>query len=164
MSIDLREFSDQRLADVRDRWLAIAGEDEFQVELSPFFAWCATHVQPKTGDSHALELFNAKTGETDAIVEIVNAREGKLHKLLKLIVSPRLWDIDANRDEVVSLYASAFSSVIDNGIMEGVNDIKIYGRNDLMRSILRSLHAHWPQDGFGATVKFEGRWLTFTFN
>lgn len=160
----IRKFTTDRLETVRQRWEGIAGEDEFALELSGLFQWCSTHVEPSDGDSQALELYSIDADKCDAIVEIVNGRKGKLSKLLKLFPSPSYWDATDRYPEVVALYAHTFALVIREGLVKGAQDVKLYGRNELMLSILRSLHAHWRTEQTGTTASFSGRWLTITFN
>ena len=155
-----REFTPARLSETRQRWRGIAGDDEFDIELAGLFDWCEGHLQPMAGDSQAWELHNADSGECDAILEMVDSRKGALTKLLKLFLTPRMWDVEANREAVISLYIDAFVEAIMNGALKGAKDVKLYGRNDLMLSLLRSIHAHWQVKGTNA--HFEGRFLTIS--
>lgn len=156
----IRQFTPERLEQVRKRWREIAGDDEFDIEFMGLFDWCQTHIKPSEGDSQAWELYNTDTSGCDAIIDMVDSRKGTLSKLLKLFLSPVFWDVESKREEVISLYIDAFVEVIKNGAVKGAKDVKLYGRNDLMLSLLRSIHAHWCVDG--ANASFQGRFLTIS--
>lgn len=157
---ELRQMDTNRLNEIKNRWRGIAGEDEFDIEFAGLFEWCSSHLEPKEGDSQAWELYNTDTAASDAIVELVDSSKGKLTKLLKLFLSPVFWDVEAKREEVISLHIDAFVEVIKNGVLRGAKDVKLYGRNDLMLSLLRSIHAHWKVEGTNA--HFQGRFLTIS--
>jgi len=156
----LRQIDTHRLDEIRNRWRGIAGEDEFDIEFAGLFQWCSTHLIPQEGDSQAWELHNTDNAECDAIVELVDSKRGALTKLLKLFLSPVFWDVEARREEVISLHIDAFVEVIKNGVLRGAKDVKLYGRNDLTLSLLRSIHAHWKVEGTNA--HFQGRFLTIS--
>lgn len=156
----IREFTTERFEEVKERWRGHAGEDEFEIELSGFFDWCVAHLTKVDGDSQAFELYNTDTDACDAIIEMVDSRKGKLTKLLKLLLSPEYWDVEKNRDQLISLYIDAFVEAIKDGALKGAKDVKLYGRNDLMLSLLRSIHAHWQVEGTSA--HFQGRFLTIS--
>lgn len=158
----IREFTKARLSQVRAQWKSVAGEDEFELELGGFFDWCEDHISPCDGDSQAWELYAEKTDSCDAIVELVDSRKGELTKMLKLFVTPEMWDVEAHRSRIVSLYVDCFTQVIAKGILQGTKNVKLYGRNDLMFSILRSLHAAWPAEETRTQAEVNGRWLTIT--
>lgn len=162
MKHEIREFTTDRLKEVRQRWGQIAGSEEFAIELAPFFEWCEAHITQRSGDSHACELYNASTDSCDAIIELVNSPDVKMTKLLKLFVSPELWDVDDKRDQIVELYVNAFIKVIEAGLVKGTKNVKLYGRTGLMLSILHSIHATWPAKQTGTQASFKGRWLTIT--
>lgn len=161
-SHQIRKFTPERLHAVRSAWNTLAGDDEFEIELAPFFDWCETHIDQHGGDSHACELHNTLTGACDAIIELVDSPQAKLSKLLKLFISPEMWDVDDKREQVVNLYVNAFIQVIDNGWIKGSKHIKLYGRTSLMLSILHTIHAQWPAASTRSTATFQGRWLTIT--
>jgi len=157
---EIRQFTRERLEEVRQRWRGIAGDDEFDIEFMSLFEWCETHIEPSEGDSQAWELYNTDTSGCDAIIDMVDSKKGTLSKLLKLFLSPVFWDVESKRDQVISLYIDAFVEVIKNGAIKGAQDVKLYGRNDLMLSLLRSIHAHWHVPG--TTASFQGRFLTIS--
>lgn len=161
---ELLSFSADRLGEVAGEWKAIAGEDEFKVELAAAFEWCESHLQHKEGDAHALELFNVTRGVTDGILEVVNADRGALTKLLKLWVSPTFWAIDpADRDlleRAIELYAAAHVEVIAKAVGGGCEEVKIYGRTDTMLGVLKRIQAIWPSDKTGWSASMQGRWLS----
>lgn len=162
----LREFSPERLELVRQQWVDVAGEDEFEVELSTTFGWCTTHLSPQAGDSQAFELYNPELDHTEAILELVDSRKGA--KLLKLIVSPKYWparwsgDAAALAEELVRLHAAAFVEVIRQGMNREAPVVKIYGRSKLMLAVLEELRNQWPNVNSGSTATMEGRWLAIS--
>lgn len=160
----IREFTAERLAEVRRQWAGLAGDDEFAIEMAGLFDWCATHIKKQDGDSQAWELYNQDSDRCDAIVEIVDSHHGSLSKLLKLFLTPELWDADDKREQIRALHLDAYTEVIRSGVHRGAKDVKLYGRTDLMLSILRSIHAHWPAEETGAQASFKGRWLTITLS
>lgn len=160
----VREFDATRLAQVKHAWKGLAGDDEFALELAGLFVWSEAHIAPQSGDSRAWELYNKDNARCDAIVELVDGHDGKLTKLLKLFLSPEFWDIDAHYDRVASIYIDTFIAVIQQGLISGTRDVKLYGRSPMMLSILRSIHAAWPEREVGAKAAFHGRWLTITLD
>lgn len=161
-SHQIRKFTPERLHEVRNAWNSLAGEDEFEIELAPFFDWCQTHIEQHSGDSHACELHNIHTGNCDAIIELVDSPHAKLSKLLKLFISPEMWNVDDKREQVVNLYVNAFIQVIGDGWVKGAKHVKLYARTSLMLSILHTIHAKWPAERTKSTATFQGRWLTLT--
>ena len=159
---EIRGFTKSSLTAVENRWRGLAGEDEFASELAGFFQWCHTHIAPKAGDSQAHGLFNKEDESCDAIIELVETTTlGGKTKLLKLITSPHFWQsIDLDRERLITLYTWTFTLVIAKGILGKAKDVKLYARDDLMLSFLRSLHAHW--DVPGTKAEFQGRFLTVT--
>ncbi len=161
----LVKFTPESFAHTKAAWEAIAGADAFDVEFSAFFDWAGAHLVAKAHDSVALCLSNNDVGGlVDAIVEVVDSREGALSKLLKIIPSPLFWDVNNARDEIVNLYTEVFFQVIltaGNGAI-GQRKVKLYGRDDDMMSILRSIHSHWAIPN--TSVDFEGRFLAITLN
>lgn len=143
-------------------WEDIAGGDAFDLELSPVFSWVETHMDVAPNDSVALCLWNNDSKRTDAVVEIVDSRKGKLSKLLKVIPSPRFWDVNNVRGEIIQLYTEAFFNVITAGGFGSSRVVKLYGRDDEMMSILRSIHAAWTVSN--STAEFEGRFLAISLN
>lgn len=161
----LRPFTPERLDVVRQRWRSLSGEDEFEVEMAAFFGWCNAHINPQDGDSQALELHDPARDETDAILEIVEGKRGTMSKLLKLFVSPEFWsaeDSQQMRIQIVELHVAAFSQVINAGIAKGAREVKIYGRSNLMLSILKALQAQWPSEQTGWDAAMAGRWLAIS--
>lgn len=161
----LRQLTPERLDVVRDRWRALSGEDEFEVEMAALFDWCGTHIAPQDGDSQALELYDRDRDETDAILEIVEGKRGAMSKLLKLFVGPHFWLAEDNqqmRVQIVELHVAAFSQVINAGIAKGAREVKIYGRSNLMLSILKALQAQWPSEQTGWDAAMAGRWLAIS--
>lgn len=157
-------FTAESLATARGAWEAIAGTDAFDVEYSTFFDWAGSHIVAKEHDSQAFNLSNNDAGgRTDAIVEVVASRKGALSKLLKVIPSPQFWDVSNSRQEIITLYVEVFFQVIvSRGLNGEKRTVKLYGRDDDMMSILRSIHSHWALPNTSAD--FEGRFLTITTN
>ena len=162
----MRELNEQRVDIILEEWRNIAGEDEFSLELEPMFDWCRSHTEQKDGDSRAWELYDPKSDECCAIVEIVDSRRGGLSKLLKLFVTPQFWDMDNNRKCVIEIYMATFFEVTKKGILVGAERVKLYGRTDLMLSILTSIHARSMEASWPKNIKagIEGRWLTLSFS
>lgn len=158
----LQNFSTETIKSTRDHWQAFLDDDAFELELAPTFDWVENHVEPKDGDSIALRLENSDSGKTDAIVEIVTSRKGQMHKMLKIIPSPKFWDVDNHRKEIVDLYVDVFLNVLTYGGFKSDHKVKIYGRDAEMMSILKSIHSIWSIKG--SRADFEGRFLTITWN
>lgn len=161
----LREFTADRLSTVEQDWRQLAGDDEFDSELSPMFGWCASHINHQDGDSQALELFDPVREKADAILEVVNTRQGRMTKLLKLYISPEFWgaeDDDNLLDQIAELHGSAYAEVLVTGIAQGVREVKIYGRTNLMLDLLRRVHMHWNPVAAGWSTKMQGRWLAIS--
>jgi hypothetical protein len=112
-----------------------------------------------------MELYGPHSGETPAILEMVNGRRGALSKLLKLHLSPKYWDVDAKlREELIAVYAAVFINVISAGIDSGVEEIKIYGRDEPMFGILKRLEETWKAGDTGWGASIQGRWLAISKN
>jgi hypothetical protein len=155
-------FDQPSFLDARRKWEALAGEDAFDLEFSPLFDWARNHLLQQDGDSIALNLHNNDTLSTDAIVEVVSSRKGAMSKLLKVIPSPKFWDINNSRADIITLYTEVFFEVITREGFGASRKVKLYGRDDEMMSILRSIHGIWAIENTKA--EFEGRFLTFTLN
>lgn len=157
----LQILNTERLAVIEQEWIELAGEDEFAVELEVFFRWARTHCEKTDGDGYALELRDDDAGHCAAILEVVESRRGALTKLLKLYISPQYWEFSTieERLEIINMHASAYTELIALGIDSGAEDVKIYGRTDLMLSILKSLQEIWPSSDTGTVAVVEGRWL-----
>jgi hypothetical protein len=159
---ELIPFDQTSLHDARSKWEAIAGEDAFDLEFSGFFEWAEKHLAQVEGDSIALNLHNNDALRTDAIVEVVSSRKGQMSKLLKVIPSPMFWDVNNSRADIVTLYTEVFFNVLTRQGFGSSRTVKLYGRDDEMMSILRSIHSLWSIPNTKA--EFEGRFLTFTLN
>lgn len=158
----LRPFTAQRLAEVASRWTAIAGQEEFEVELGTFFDWCGAHLEHREGDGYALELYNVTQAKTDAILDVNQGRWGTMTKLLKMHLSPEFWPIDAVSEQVIKTHAGAYAAFIVQGLGNGVEEVKIYGRSDVSVTMLTSLQEVWPRYDTGSVAKMQGRWLSIT--
>lgn len=158
---NLVNFTNETLEETRKNWESIIDEDAFELEFGTAFTWASQHIQSVEGDSVALRLHNTDSDRTDAIVEIVSSRKGAMNKLLKVIPSPKFWDVNNQRDEIVSLYTEAFFKVITMAGFKPSNKVKIYGRDDEMLSILRSIQNIWNIKG--SKVDFEGRFFAITW-
>lgn len=161
----LTTFTSDQYTSAKAAWENFAGgADVFDVELAPFFCWVETHISPCDGDSVALQLVNKVADDrVDAIVEVVDSRRGVLSKLLKIVVSPQFWNVSDCRDQIIEIYKEIFTQfATSNTQVARQRKVKIYGRDDDMMSILRSLHSHWSVPNTSAD--FEGRFLAITFN
>lgn len=172
----LRKFTPEILAATAEDWKTIAGEDEFQAELSTLFDWCGSHLEHRDGDAFALDLYDPDTNHTGAILEIVRTKQDSLTKLLKLYPSPEFWNADSDpvlRDALGRLYAEAFVAVIGDGIgttdpsvigsgETEINEIKIFGRTNSMYELLRNVATLWSSSLSGWDARMEGRWLALS--
>lgn len=155
-------FTQESLSAAKCCWEQITGEDAFDLELLGVFDWAATHLQQTDGDSVAFNLWNQVASRTDAIVEVVTSRNGAMTKLLKIIPSPEFWDINNSRKEIVKIYTEIFYHVITKDGFDRQRKVKLYGRDDDMMSILRSIHSIWSFSN--SKAEFEGRFLAITVN
>jgi hypothetical protein len=155
-------FTEDSLKDAYKKWEAIVGEDAFDLEFSPLFDWAGKHIHETAGDSQAFNLSNNDAARTDAIVEVVTSRKGLMTKLLKIVPSPQFWDINNSRNEIIQVYTEVFFNVITKRGTDQSRKVKLYGRDDEMMSILRSLHSVWAIPN--STAEFEGRFLTIALN
>ena len=153
-------FTADSLAEARAAWEGIVGSDAFDLEFSAVFSWVDAHLEAMDNDSVARCLWNNDVARVDAIVEIVGSRKGKLSKLLKVIPSPHFLDVNNLRAEIVQLYMEVFFNVIVEGGFGTPRKVKLYGRDDEMMSILRSIHVHWAIQN--STAEFEGRFLSIS--
>lgn len=158
----LIKFTSDSLVETKAAWEAFAGADAFDLEFSAAFEWTQAHVNEQPNDSMALCLFNTDAQRTDAIIEVVDSRKGTLTKLLKIIPTPMFWDVNNSRTEIIQLYTEAFFNVITHGGFGKSRTVKLYGRDDEMMSLLRSIHSHWAIAD--TSIEFQGRFLTITIN
>ncbi len=161
-SFKLRPFTAERLVEVASRWTDLAGQEEFEVELGTFFDWCGAHLEHKEGDGYALELYNVTKGKTDAILDVNQGRWGTMTKLIKMHLSPEFWPIDTVSDDVVKTHAGAYATFISQGLGDGVNEVKIYGRSNVSVTMLTTLQKLWPNYNTGSVATMQGRWLSIT--
>lgn len=159
---ELRNFTAERLAQVAEDWTGFAGQDEFEVEMGSFFEWCGTHLEHRDGDGYALELYNVTQSKTDAILDVSQVRWGTMTKLLKMHLSPEFWPVDSLAEEVLKTHAGAYATFIVSNLSDGVEEVKIYGRTNLMLSMLTTLEKYWPNYNTGSAAKMAGRWLSIT--
>lgn len=155
----LRPVTVASLATIASDWETIGGAEEFQIELASAFEFARTHLD------EVLDLYDTKEGRTDALVEIVRSDRASMSKLLKLWVSPEFWQISSDelRDRLVELHASSFALVIDHGMNNNMDTVKLYGRTDAMMDVLRTLSAVWDTLGTtGWSSRLDGRWLAIT--
>lgn len=158
---ELLNFSAETLIATQQSWAALVDEDEFEVELSPAFEWAETHMNHTDGDSVALQMLNVESKTTDAIIEVVTSRKAQMIKMLKVIPSPDFWDVSNRRKQIIDLYIGVFMSVITSSGFKSNRKVKIYGRDDAMMSILRSIHSTWSVEK--SKADFEGRFLAITW-
>jgi hypothetical protein len=158
---ELLDFSSETLELTRQSWLEMLDEDVFESELSPAFEWAGMHMKHIDGDSVALQMLDTESKMAVAIVEVVTSRKGQMFKMLKVIPSPAFWDVDNCRKEIIDLYIGVFMNVITSNGFKSNHKVKIYGRDDAMLSILRSIHSMWPV-GKGK-ADFEGRFFAITW-
>lgn len=154
----LRPVTTESLETIAADWEHISGSEEFQIELASAFEFARTHLD------EVLDLYDTEEGRTDAIVEIVRSDRASMSKLLKLWVSPEFWEISSTglRDRLVELHASSFVLVIDHGMNNNMDTVKIYGRTDAMMDVLRSLSVVWDTFKTGWSSRLDGRWLSIT--
>lgn len=158
----LENFSTETLEATRSHWTALVDADAFDIELEPFFGWASNHIVYKDGDSVAFALRNNDTTFVDAIVELVESKGGNMHKMLKVVPSPAFWNLSSMRDDLIGLYVETFFEIVKKVGFKASRKIKIYGRNDEMMSLLRSIHATWAVPE--SKAEFEGRFLAITWS
>lgn len=161
---ELRPLSNQRLDELAQEWSRF-DDEAFEVELAAVFAWARAHLTPKENNSHAVELYSHDTETAHAIIELVNSKRGALSKMLKLWISPELWgqtEDDAKR--IIEMHAAAFVKVIAHSSSnDAVQEIKIYGRTNVMLDMLSRVRDVWnDQADTGWTAKMAGRWLAIS--
>lgn len=162
----------ERLAAIRSSWEEIAGPDEFAVELSRTFDSLEQQIKTAGDTSPYSEVFDSFAGETMAILELYNTRQGTLTKLLTVHLNPRFWgapETDESREALIDVYATSITLVITLGFStapDGIREIKMFGRSNRMHEILRSIAGHWRNmtaDSLAnSTAAMEGRWLKIT--
>lgn len=163
MTYEIREFTPQRLLNVRSQWEQIAGPDEFAVELAVTFDWAESHLSPATGSSQALELLDIESQDTHAILELIDGKRGQLTKLLTMYASPIFWNVRPDdTNDVVRLYSGAIKGVVPNEMADDedskVNEVRIYGREPQLLTVIQTVQQFWLHDSdWQATM--EGRWL-----
>lgn len=154
---ELRPFTEARLDAVADEWALIGGQDEFEVELGTVFAYHRDHL-----DS-TFELFNITRSKTDALLDVVPPRIGaQTTKLLRIYMSPEFWPVDTVTRALLKTHISAYSEFIVTGLSNGVNEVKIYGRNDVALDMLTRMQAAWLTYVTGSVANMQGRWLSIT--
>lgn len=158
----LENFTAESLEETKVHWSGLVEADAFDVEMGPFFGWATSHITVKEGDSVAFALRNNDTSHVDAIAEVVESKGGNMHKMLKIVPSPQFWDLSKMRQDLLNLYIETFFHIIQKVGFKSSRKIKIYGRNDEMMSLLRSLHAVWGVPN--SKAEFEGRFLAITWS
>lgn len=159
---ELRPFTAERLVEVTSRWTDIAGQEEFEVELGGLFSWCSTHLEHRDGDGYALELYNVTKDKTDAILDVSQGKWGTMTKLLKMYVSPEFWPADEKTPALLATHAGAYTAFIYQGLGDGVREVKIYGRTEVMLTMLTTLQEMWSSFDTGSAATMQGRWLSIT--
>jgi len=160
--LTIKPFTAADLSTVAYDWVDRAGSDEFEVELSAVFEWCADHLVPLPGTGHAMQVYNTKHGRTQAILEMVDGKMGTMSKLLKIWVSPEFWPADRDpsvRTGFKELYAGILVNVIGDGMSKGTEEIRIYGRTEALLTILSALQSEWGVLNSPMSATMEGRWF-----
>ena len=157
----LMTFSEESFAAAMASWRALTDEDVFELECAPIFAWAKDHLTRQQEGAFFLDLHNTDRDKTDALVEVISGKKGRLSKMLKVFLPPPLWPTESRKD-VIEIYTAVFFCMIEEKLFTENGVVKLYGRNDEMVSILRSIHAMWSIKG--TTAEFEGRFLTITIN
>lgn len=163
---ELRKLTRFQLKTIETQWREVSGAEEFEVELGAIFERYHAEVANGGGDGYSMELFNGTTGMSDAILEMVSGKRGAVTKLLTLRLGPHFWNSSqdiAGRKAVLDAYAGAYVHVIAQGIISSdVDEVKIYGRNDVMLDILTRLGDLWDSETLGWNANVAGRWLVIS--
>lgn len=173
MAAKIRQLSPERLDEIRTLWEEIAGEDTFLVELGGLFDTVSRSLQAE-GEAAPYHELVSPEGEALALLELFDTKQGKLTKLLTFHHSPATWSEDAPSmaRDLASVYIDAFTEVItlarekwQSRSQTSIHEVKIYGRNDAMLTMLQTIHALWPKLDYAAeaSTAVEGRWLRVTF-
>lgn len=164
------EISDELLEATEQAWKLTAGADEFASEYLVLFEWLRSHRKyaSDTGESVGYALLEEDLKVASAFFEVVSTTgRGGLTKLLKVYITPQLWNISDHQREVVKIYSECIKSVVRISRDNHCRNIKIYGRSDAMLSLLRSIHVALQEEldkkpESGLSVSIEGRWLVFS--
>jgi hypothetical protein len=165
VSYELNQFTKSNLAATKSRWQSVAGKDEFASEYTVLFDWVNTHKDYSAlkADSLAYGLFAPKSRYASAIVDVVSSKKGKrgITKLLKVYVTPELWDVTTHQSQIIDIFAGAIFGTIDLSVKISSDTVKLYGRSDELLSLLHSLHIHLNRSPklMSTTVTMQGRWL-----
>lgn len=168
MGFVLEAVETGRLLIVEDQWRSAGGDDEFAVEVGEKFQAAHRDLSEPASTSRYLEVRDEESGETHAILDMIDARRISTTKLLSIWTSPRYWDGSQSATElkqaVIGLYSRAFIMLLDEttGSSSTVDVIKLYGRADEMFTILATLNEVWGGDLEGWSSEIQGRWLVLT--
>lgn len=156
-----------QLAQIKESWEAQAGADEFEVEMARAFEGIERDMG-REGSGASYRVL-CQDDDCKAVLELTDTRRGAMTKLLSLYLSPDLWNAAEKVEELQEVYVMAVTYVIRLGELrarDAQHDVKIYGRDDALLSILQTIHDKWDSIGqnldANSTVKMEGRWLRVT--
>lgn len=157
----LKEISVADVNDVQQAWRKDLGdEDVFALELEGMFRWCLDHTSQKQGDSRAHGMYT-DNGVCHAIVEIVDTPETGTTKMLRLNLSPSLWNTADHLLDAANLYACAAYEVIKRGGQQGTPRVRLYARDELLYKVLHLVHdVLQKEEQTTIRSEFQGRWLS----
>lgn len=169
---DLRPVTLERLDEAEASWRASMGDDLFDMEFAQPYGYARQAAREEVtlsslDSANYSELVNLSSGETVALVDLVQAHQGRQMKLLHFHFGPQLWDYDAGtagtvpdrpRDALIAIMAHLLEHARSSATITGV---RVYGRSEEHHRILTQVAKSWPSSGGVWRAAMKGRWLEF---
>ncbi|QZY83662.1 hypothetical protein K7G68_08860 [Micrococcus luteus] len=167
---ELRPLTTERLSTVEASWRASMGDDLFDSEFRPVFAYAERAIaglvaSSSLDDSLYSELVETATGETAGLVDLLHVQQGRQMKVLNFHFGPQLWDyqgghgnMTGTRDAMTATLLHLLGLASSGATMSGV---KVYGRSDEHHAILTKVASYWPNVDNTWSASMHGRWLVF---
>ena len=149
-------------------WKQAAGTDEFNSELKIPMEHLLELLKPQelssNNQSVVISVTDSTNDECVALVDVIDTERTGLTKILKFIISPKFWDFEDAEERnniLANIHIDTYTQVIESKLGNGMQEVKVYGRDDVALAILKSVHDNWP-NGERIAVKMQGRWLSVT--
>lgn len=166
MKHEVKPLTEADFDEIVDQWEEFAGVDEFASELKiPLGHLLHQLKSDAKGFESTVSLHSVRdksTGDCMALVELIDSDRKGLTKILKFIISPWFWRADTEierRALLADVHIDTYTQVIESKLANGMQEVKVYGREDAALNILQSVHDNWPH-GDRIRVQMQGRWLS----
>ena len=172
----LEQFTSGSLQLAKQSWIKDAIELDYPtIDIEKAFSYAENHIDYKNvvNDSLSYAIFDDKSKECLAVVDIVVSKNNPQKTYIKMLtvdLSPKLISIllkdqMEELEQIIDVYSRATLGTILLTFSHKADIVKIYGRSQSMRLLLKSIESSINTNtNFKCTTKWEGSWLTVCQN